>query len=227
MSRHRTHRNRQAGFSMVELLIVMVIILIMTALAMPLLMRAIESYQMEGAARNVASLLGRARYEAQRRNTRTCVAFVPSPAVPGETDFLMNTVGPGADPCAAPPARDVGELYYTLPRTLTVGGIEGSATCPFGAMPAPWSFGTGAGKTQIGVTPPNFQVNFSARGTMEIPGLAPGTWTMAREIEWFCLISPVTAASANTARFAFLVYLEPTGKARLFQRRGTRWIPLH
>ncbi len=225
MLKQCNHHDRRAGFSMLELMTVIIIIMIMTAMAIPLLMRAIEGYQMEGAARSVASLLSRARYEAQRRNTRTCVAFVPS-AVPGEMNYLMNTVGPGADPCAAPPAYDNGEVYYVLPRSLTMGGPEGSATCPFIGMPSPWVFGTGAGKTQIGVNPPNFQVNFSARGTMEIPGLAPGTWTMAREVEWFCLISPVTAGNADTARFAFLFYLEPTGKVRLFRRQGRRWFTL-
>lgn len=224
MSKQRNPNDSQAGFSLLEMMTVIIIIMIMMVIAIPLLLRAIQAYQMEGAARSVASLITRARYEAQRRNTRTCTAFVPS-AVPGELNLLMNTIGPGADPCAAPPAYDNGEVYYVLPRNLTTGGPEGSATCPITGMPTPWAF-SAVGKTVVGVTPPNFQVNLSARGTMEIPGAAPGTWRMAREIEYFCLISPITAANADTADSAFMVYLEPTGKVRLFRRQGRRWVPL-
>ncbi|HXE75745.1 MAG TPA: prepilin-type N-terminal cleavage/methylation domain-containing protein [Candidatus Xenobia bacterium] len=224
MLKHCHFQNRQAGFSMLELLTVILIIMILAALAIPLVLRAIEGYQMEGAARSVSAFISRARYEAQRRNQRVCVAFIPSPAVPGEVDYLLNT-GPGADPCAGAPTYEPGELRYTLPRNLVLGGPEGSATCPISGMPPPWSFGA-AGKTVVGVTPPNFQVNFSPRGFMELPGALGGTWTIAREVEYFCLISPPTAADANTARFAFMVYLEPTGKARLFQRRGTRWMEM-
>lgn len=224
MLKKRSDRDRRAGFSLLELLVVLLIMMIMMAIAIPLLFRAIENYQMEGAARNVASLLSRARYEAQRRNSRVCVAFIPSPTTPGEINYLMNT-GPGADPCANPPTQEVGETAYTLPRNMVLGGPEDSVTCPKTVFPNPWSVPI-AGKVVVGVTPPNFQVNFSPRGFMELPGVAAGTWTMAREVEYFCLLSPPTAANADTARFAFLFYLEPTGKVRLFQRRGTRWFTL-
>ncbi len=225
MSKRRNRQNGGAGFSLLELMTVIIIVMIMMALALPLLLRAIEAYQMEGAARNVASLIGRARYEAQRRNTRVCVAFIPSPTVPGQVEYLMNTAGPAPDPCAAPPAYDNGEVFYALPRNLVLGGPEGSATCPITGMPTPWAF-SAVGKVVVGVNPPNFQVNFSPRGFMEIPGAAPGTYTIAREIEYFCLLNPPTAGNADTARYAFLVYLEPTGKVRLFSRQGRRWFTM-
>ena len=225
MLKHCNPRDRQAGFSLLELMTVIIIVMIMLAMAIPLLLRAIEGYQMEGAARNVASLIARARYEAQRRNQRVCVAFIPSPTQPGQTDYLMNTVGPAPDPCAAAPAYDNGEVFYALPRSLVLGGAEASATCPQTGLPQPWAFSV-VGKTVVGVNPPNFQVNFSPRGFMELPGAAPGTWTISREVEYFCLLSPATAANADTARYAFLVFLEPTGKARLFRRQGRRWFTM-
>jgi len=225
MSKRRNRLNGQAGFSLLELMTVIIIVMIMTAMALPLLLSAIEGYQMEGAARNVGSLIARARYEAQRRNTRVCVAFIPSPTVPGQVDYLMNTAGPAPDPCAAPPVYDAGEVFYGMPRNLVLGGVKNSATCPANGMPNPWGFAI-AGSPPTGVNPPNFQVNFSPRGFMELPGVAPGTWTIAREVEYFCLVNPPTAANANTARFAFLVYLEPTGKVRLFRRQGPNWFTL-
>lgn len=225
MSKQCNRHNGEAGFSLLELMVVLIIMLVMMALAIPLLLQAIEGYQMEGAARSVAALVGRARYDAMRRNTRTCVAFIPSPFTPGEIDYLMNTTGAGADPCAAAPAYDVGEVYYALPRPLVLGGAQASATCPITGMPAPWAF-SAAAKTGAGVVPPAFQVSFSSRGYMELPGVAPGTWTVAREVEYFCLLNPPAAASADAARFAFLVYLEPTGKVRLFRRQGRNWFTM-
>ena len=67
-------RNRRTrGFSMIELLTVMGIILLVAAFAIPTVMRSINTYRIGGAATDVYNILQRTRYEAIRRNTTiTC-----------------------------------------------------------------------------------------------------------------------------------------------------------
>ena len=54
-----------AGFSLLEVLVVIAILLTLMALATPSMLRAINSYRLESTARGVSTLIQRARFEAQ------------------------------------------------------------------------------------------------------------------------------------------------------------------
>jgi len=62
--------NSQAGFSMVELAVSLVIVFIISAIAIPTLMNSIRAYQLNGAATRVTGLLKSTQSEAVRKNTQ-------------------------------------------------------------------------------------------------------------------------------------------------------------
>jgi len=65
----RTRRSRIAGFSMVELAVSLTVLLILTAIAIPSLMRTFRTYQLNDAAARLSDILKFTRFEAVRRNS--------------------------------------------------------------------------------------------------------------------------------------------------------------
>jgi len=63
-------RNNQAGFSMVELAVSLVIVVILSAIAIPTMMNLFRAYQLNGVADRVSYLLNVARSEAASKNTQ-------------------------------------------------------------------------------------------------------------------------------------------------------------
>jgi Tfp pilus assembly protein FimT len=69
-------RNKSAGFSLIELLAVVGIIMVMAAVAVPAMSRYFRNYQVQGAAQQVASEIGLARTRAIMRNVNRAGLFV-------------------------------------------------------------------------------------------------------------------------------------------------------
>jgi len=65
---------RKSGFSTLELVIVMAVMLIVTAVGLPSFFRALRTYKLNDAATRVASVLKFTRYEAIRTNVSTTLA---------------------------------------------------------------------------------------------------------------------------------------------------------
>ena len=80
-TRSGTPRRAAAGFSMPELVISIFVMLILTALAIPSLVRSLRAYQLNSAAASVSDMLKFTRFEAVRRNT--------------QINFLMQANGTG------------------------------------------------------------------------------------------------------------------------------------
>jgi len=76
-----TRRSRIAGFSMVELAVSMTVLLILTAIAIPSLMRSFRTYQLNDAAARLSDMLKFTRFEAVRQNK--------------QINFLMQASGTG------------------------------------------------------------------------------------------------------------------------------------
>jgi type IV fimbrial biogenesis protein FimT len=68
----RTRRGRIGGFSMVELAVSMTVLLILTAIAIPTLMRSFRTYQLNDAAARLSDMLKLTRFEAVRKNKQVC-----------------------------------------------------------------------------------------------------------------------------------------------------------
>lgn len=65
----RANRTRMCGFSMVELVVALAVILTIMGVGLPSFVRAYRTYQMSDAVTRIANLLKLARFEAIRRNT--------------------------------------------------------------------------------------------------------------------------------------------------------------
>ena len=68
-------RHRQAGFTMLELMIVIAVIAILTAIAVPNIIDWLPNYRLKSAARDLLSNMQKARMEAVSRNTDVVVTF--------------------------------------------------------------------------------------------------------------------------------------------------------
>ncbi len=68
----RPRRSRSGGFSMVELAVSLTVLLILTAIAIPTLMRSFRTYQLNDAAARLSDMLKFTRFEAVRKNKQVC-----------------------------------------------------------------------------------------------------------------------------------------------------------
>ena len=64
----RTRRSRIGGFSLVELVVSMCVLLILTAIAIPSLMHSLRAYQLNDTAGRLSDMLKFTRFEAVRQN---------------------------------------------------------------------------------------------------------------------------------------------------------------
>jgi prepilin-type N-terminal cleavage/methylation domain-containing protein len=79
-----------SGFSLVELLIVMVLAGALAAMALPVFVHASDAAEATAAARHIAALVARARFEAARRNRTVAIRFDGSGA-----DAMFTIVADG------------------------------------------------------------------------------------------------------------------------------------
>jgi prepilin-type N-terminal cleavage/methylation domain-containing protein len=145
------NRRNSKGFSLVELLAVIAIILILAVLTTPNILRAVRTYRLTSASREVASLLQRARYDAVRLNRDNPPLLVRTQTIGGQATFWVDANGNGAP--------DATETQVILPLEIQ--------SLPPGAVPGTASMGLGA-TTQF-----NNVMAFNARGTLEFGAAAP------------------------------------------------------
>src|SRR5712675_2185674 len=75
-------RRRSAGFSLLELMMVIAIMLIMAAVSAPPILAAIAHTKLRGASSNLSGLIQSSRMQAIRRNKTVTVHFITVGAVP-------------------------------------------------------------------------------------------------------------------------------------------------
>jgi len=203
--------SKSRGFSLIELLIVVGIILVLSGIATPTLFRAIRSYQLEAAGRQVGNLILRARYEAMQRNRRVCTVFQ---RVGGEGRYGLDLTGPDSEPCNdAAPTLDANESYIYTNNHTNWWFNDNPVYPPLNGLPA------GYNTTTTIVPPPRFRIVFSPRGTVVQPGLG-NTWIMATQVRLICLVRNIPNDFD-----AVLVTVTPVGRIKLYRWRlnTTRW----
>jgi prepilin-type N-terminal cleavage/methylation domain-containing protein len=96
VSRRRSPRN---GFSLVELVLSLAVLLVITTLAIPVVVRSLQNYQLNSTASQLAGMLKFAKFDAIRQNTKVSCQIKQS----GSTwlvwvDSNGNGVRDGAEP---------------------------------------------------------------------------------------------------------------------------------
>jgi prepilin-type N-terminal cleavage/methylation domain-containing protein len=156
-------KKRESGFSIVELVIVVAIILIVAAMAAPAVNRVVDNYRLNASGHDVASLLQQARMAAVQSNQPYYVAF--------------NVCGQPNIVCAVPASRFV-PLTNTFtvnpgdPTASTVGNVAYQAAGPDATLN---TFAFASGPPPVGGV-----IGFSARG---LPCVAPAS-------AWVCQAAP-------------------------------------
>jgi type II secretory pathway pseudopilin PulG len=152
-TRSGRHRGNCRGFSMVELAVSMCVMMILTAIAIPSLMRSFRTYQLNDAATRLSAMLKFARFEAVRRNTQVNFLMQAS-----GTGYLVGADSNGnntLDP------REKQELIAGF-ATLLPSGVAPSPTAITAAL------GGAALSTVYGGT--TATVTFDARGAIRVGG---------------------------------------------------------
>ena len=149
-TRSGTPRSAIAGFSIVELVVSLCVMLILTAIAIPTLMRSFRTYQLNDAATRLAAMLKFTRFEAVRRNT--------------QVNFLMQANASGTGYFVGTDSNNSSTLDPTEKQEL----ITGFATLlSSGVAPPPTAITNALGGTTL--TPKsgsNGTITFDARGAI-------------------------------------------------------------
>jgi len=106
-------RCRQVGFSLVELLLSLVVLLIITTLAVPVVLRSLQSYQLNSAASQLSGMLKLAKFEAIRQNLP--VSYQVQPQGTGWLVWVDSNGNGTADPTEP-------QMVLTGTFTLLTGG---------------------------------------------------------------------------------------------------------
>jgi prepilin-type N-terminal cleavage/methylation domain-containing protein len=100
-------KRQEAGFTVIELLIVVAIIVILAAISLPAIMQYIRNYRMQGALQSVVGQLQSARTKAIMRNVNRGTLFV---VLPDTTNPLIFTRYQWVIPDQSPAFRDLPTL---------------------------------------------------------------------------------------------------------------------
>lgn len=137
----------QRGFSLVELMVVVMIVMIIVAIAVPNFIRTYRSNRLNSAMIDLANLVQRTRYEAVRLNRSiACRVIAGAPMT-----FFIDTDGDSV--------RDANEATVILPPEFQFGVPGTPATASMGYT--------------VTNTPP-LRITFDGRGALDFSGTAPG-----------------------------------------------------
>ena len=117
----KTKPSSAAGFSVVELVVVILVVTITTTFALVSFQKANRSFNLSGATRTLSAYLEKARVESVRRHGGASVVIDSTSSYTANIDFIGNTPTPRTTTLPAGTS-----LSYTLPPSTT--SIDPSST---------------------------------------------------------------------------------------------------
>jgi prepilin-type N-terminal cleavage/methylation domain-containing protein len=192
-------RNRRNGFSLVELLLSLVVLLIITTLAVPVVVRSLQTYQLNSTASQLAGMLKFTKFEAIRQNTPVSCQIQQKSG--GKWLIWVDSNGNG-QPDGAEPQMIVGGTYGTF-TLLPSGPVPNPAaiisTLGPGGPGFPWTVISGSNASvaydQRGVLQPDSMIdviyvgsstnaNAGYRAVITLPSGAVQVWTASSTGNW-------------------------------------------
>jgi prepilin-type N-terminal cleavage/methylation domain-containing protein len=136
LSKCRKKRN-ELGFSMTELVIVLAIILIVAAIAIPNAIRAWYDMELRATGSEVASLMQQARILAAKNNAYYTLCYQVNQSV--QQVYLTQVTLSSTSPCTytAPSSTQTGSISIDLARFITA-----ASAAPTGTSPSPYTLST-------------------------------------------------------------------------------------
>jgi prepilin-type N-terminal cleavage/methylation domain-containing protein len=156
LSRNAASRHVTRGFSLLELLVSVVILVILAAIAVPTLLRAYRSYQLSDAASKLSGMMKTTRFSAIRKNTPISCQIQQN-----GTSWTVWTDLDGD-----------GNAETTEPQILITGLVQ---MLDAGSVPPPDAIVTAVGTASPALnvlSPGNAAVRFDQRGARVFPGAA-------------------------------------------------------
>jgi prepilin-type N-terminal cleavage/methylation domain-containing protein len=194
-------RRGDRGFSLLEMMIVVGMILILAALTVPTLMTQVYAIRIQYSARDVSGLLQRARMEAVRKNSFYSLNYVA-----GNPNLVQ--------------VMDRNQAVVTLIPPVVLGKSVTSSYGLGGPAPAQGTL-TGTLNFTAAAVGVNDLPSFNARG---LPCVATtGVATCAQTLgQGFIFFLGGTSGSSGSAGWA-AVAVTPSGRCEVFTWDGTNW----
>jgi len=200
---YRGRHRRSRGLTLIELIMVLFVIVLTSAVSMPSFIRAYQRYQVDDAATRMANVIKFTRYEAIRRNAAVSYVIGQTPA-PARTIAWTDSNGNGA------PDAVERQLVFSPNVTLFAAGNGGNAPNHASLVLA-----ANLGPL-IPLSNTNAVVQFDQRGAVNPPPAG-------------ALVSYVGSTGLPTAGYRAVILL-PSGSMQVWQADGSNngnWNYLH
>ena len=185
------------GYSMVELVVTITIVLLLAAIAIPNFVRAMSSYSLGSAVQNISMIIQRTRYEAIKRNTNVSCYYSIDPN--------------GNDPIVWADLNGTGVRAATDPQFAYNRSLLNANPGP--QIPGPASMGFAAAIQPAAIAARGgILVTFDSRGAVSFGG-APSVWVMYYSF------------NNNLNYGAKAITIEPNGRSKVWSvsRNDTGW----